>query len=1150
MSSQSTSPAAAPATPLTPSPTSPNFKLTLPTPPSFSAHRSRSADSSRATSSTNLNDLISQSQSKDNIDSTSPVKQSKRLSISSIHDPIVDDNERKDRRVSFSIETHTISRPPSGLGDSGLKSPVYRIPQRQTDDNDKEEILESPDIKNDLPSTPQSSNKRRPISFQGLSSTSSFSALGSPNNTSPSRFSTMAASKGISIQSSLSKGGAFSKSIWSAGIIPNSNSGWISPNNDNRPLKSLSPSLENTMKSISLALKSPINTTTSIKSSNNILKSPNSTSMTTKTTGTAAEIAKARGLSIAIIKENGKGVVVPITPGLSSSNNLGANGMKSPIIFNALKSPEIKILTGYAISEGALQSAKSIGVPDTPGSASKKEIILCKFYHTPGLTCTSRPCRFVHNLSSIQQQQQQPNSGVVNLNTSSLLSGYKMLSNPSPPDPTSGTFAHAQMTPSIEKTNDDNSFLPKKTLKMNENGKNGMDLGDIMPGEKVLIEDENGDSVLGQIYFMSGGGKGAMGKSREKWKTVPCKDFAEGHCPYGDYCSFLHDEKASTATENTTSKIEQKVSDDTDKSSQPRRLTHRKSASLSSSLTAWTRSLPKAILVPSVKVDPKVLQKSEGNLSAFAPAFTKNPVSVDETGDIVPALSSPVPLHQLPVFQDQIRNSAATPPERIKEPLAIPMTPTITAPPKVNTAWSKGPPPNLRKVASIKNNLTLSMLNKKTQNTDDEHFVENANENGGGLTPTSATGNNYLMPPVSAISMFGTDSDPASPFDPVVQRRKLQELEDSLKDLPKSNLSYQFEYDLQQSQYQHQYPHQHYSQLQTESQSQSQYDYQAPSLSSVIQQQQHHHNVASTQSTENNSPSNIFNSGTYPWGMPMSPLPGYKDPSVPIIPGGLGVIWTPAGWAVQDAAMKNALRSAEVKAKYGEDIKRRTAKNYFRTKPCKFYAEGFCPHGDECTYMHVLTPSSSEQSTSTSTSSSSEGSESGTFSPIQLNSILQQTPHPPHPKHQTLPCKFYNSSLGCNNGSKCNFLHTRVVPESVNLVERPRPWRTKPCRHYQLGRCNLGDACHFAHVLDPAWINSGLQNNVNGNNNNYNDNINQNQENSLTEEMLEKTIEEMRKNHTPFNNDDEDDDDVEIVTAVGDMTFSSSSYSPPSSVRA
>lgn len=99
------------------------------------------------------------------------------------------------------------------------------------------------------------------------------------------------------------------------------------------------------------------------------------------------------------------------------------------------------------------------------------------------------------------------------------------------------------------------------------------------------------------------------------------------------------------------------------------------------------------------------------------------------------------------------------------------------------------------------------------------------------------------------------------------------------------------------------------------------------------------------------------------------------------------------------------------------------------------------------------------QSSSSSSGTSDRDSEDGLKSPILAQS---------HPNHRTQPCRFFNSANGCTNGESCNFLHTFVVPPTVPLIERPRPWRTKPCRHYQLGKCTLGEACHFAHVLDPT----------------------------------------------------------------------------------
>ncbi|OCF34640.1 hypothetical protein I316_03682 [Kwoniella heveanensis BCC8398] len=1066
MSSRSPSPSSSPHTP---PPASPRVRVTLPTPPSFSAHRSRSSEGmERRHSSNSITSAAVFSENEEVDQGQTDPKQAKRLSISSIHDPVVEGNDKRTRRVSFSNETKIISRPISLVPasgnatvteDGGLKSPVYKIPQRQNPnpafglDNDGEETLTSPQTSGKVHSTPSSSS-RRPLSFQGL---------GSPSSASPSRFASTAAARGISIAPSLSKGGAF-RSIWSAGIVPSSSSGWISP----------APALASATARPPGSAKTP---TTA-----NSIRSP--------TVGSAAEVAKHRGLSIAVLKEDGQGVI-PITPGLGSSTP----GLKSPL--GGLKSPEVKVLRGLdSAALAGSNSAKSTGVPDTAGSgSSKKEIILCKFYHTPGLTCTSRPCRFVHNLSSIGIA---PSTGVP---SSALLSTSTLLSPRQTPDPTSGTFAQAQMRAPA---------ASGKSLRLRV----GENLENVLPGERVVVEDENGEEIVGQVFLMSGGGKGAMGKSREKWKTVPCKDFAEGHCPYGDYCSFIHDEKLPNGILGEDGKPgdADKPTDTKTDPIDPRRLGHRKSASLGSSLNAWAKALPRVQLVPSVKVDPEVLKKRDNTLSAFAPPFSKQPVTVDNAGEIVPALPSPKPL--LPSAKnggDSIK--AVTPPARAKEPLAIPMAPTPTAPPKSN-AWSKGPPPSLRKVASLKK-VTIAETEPSSQLAT---ILDHSSTSGELKTPTSAS---HLMPPVSAFSMFGTESDPASPFDPVVQRRKMQELEDALAArqiaLPKSNLSQAMSFDV---------PH-----------------------------------MSPTCGYPTSPPPSVgFNSSTYPWGMPMSPvvMPGYQDPTIPRIPGGLGVMWTPAGWAVQDAAMKSALRTAEVKTKFGEETRRRQAKNYFRTRPCKFFLEGFCPHGDECTYMHMVPPPSPDQTAS---------SDSGSFSPPSKPSNLTLASGPRHPKHQTLPCKFFNSAMGCMNGDACTFLHTRVVPDSVPIVERPRPWRTKPCRHFQLGRCTLGDACHFAHVPDPAWLASGgiaAFGGVKGDRPcaawnrtgrcpdgtacrflHVGEGGEGNVEN-LTEEGLQKTLEEMREKVRRWNEeDDEEDDDVEIVTGM-----SSSSYSPSSSIRA
>lgn len=77
--------------------------------------------------------------------------------------------------------------------------------------------------------------------------------------------------------------------------------------------------------------------------------------------------------------------------------------------------------------------------------------------------------------------------------------------------------------------------------------------------------------------------------------------------------------------------------------------------------------------------------------------------------------------------------------------------------------------------------------------------------------------------------------------------------------------------------------------------------------------------------------------------------------------------------------------------------------------------------------------------------------------PRRLNSNSKSSPV------RTSPCKWFNSTSGCEAGDACTFQHVQVIPpEHQSAV--PRPWRTKPCRHFQVGKCRMGDSCHYAHV--------------------------------------------------------------------------------------
>lgn len=157
------------------------------------------------------------------------------------------------------------------------------------------------------------------------------------------------------------------------------------------------------------------------------------------------------------------------------------------------------------------------------GPPRQREIILCRYYHTEGLTCTSSPCRFVHSLEGLSLRgsslksgrsspvppAQQPEKRTPSIPSSRLRlvshSG-RLSATPavtvSSPDPTRGTFARAQ------------DATPLTELQLDADA-----LATIQSGDPVSLQDAEGREITGHVFKLSGGGKGAGGKSRTKYKS-------------------------------------------------------------------------------------------------------------------------------------------------------------------------------------------------------------------------------------------------------------------------------------------------------------------------------------------------------------------------------------------------------------------------------------------------------------------------------------------------------------------------------------------------------------------------------------------------------------------------------------------------------
>jgi hypothetical protein len=116
-----------------------------------------------------------------------------------------------------------------------------------------------------------------------------------------------------------------------------------------------------------------------------------------------------------------------------------------------------------------------------------------------------------------------------------------------------------------------------------------------------------------------------------------------------------------------------------------------------------------------------------------------------------------------------------------------------------------------------------------------------------------------------------------------------------------------------------------------------------------------------------------------------------------------------------------------------ENIPEEVPSEKARKTPCKYFAQGHCSRGRDCTFAH------GEEVEETST-------------PI------------PRKGFRTILCKYFEQGT-CQKGKDCSFLHELGRPKANSGVESKenQRFRTVACRFFSEGKCFKGASCTFLH---------------------------------------------------------------------------------------
>eukprot|EP00929_Paragymnodinium_shiwhaense_P001828 TRINITY_DN102038_c0_g1_i1.p1 TRINITY_DN102038_c0_g1~~TRINITY_DN102038_c0_g1_i1.p1 ORF type:complete len:388 (-),score=54.33 TRINITY_DN102038_c0_g1_i1:547-1710(-) len=123
--------------------------------------------------------------------------------------------------------------------------------------------------------------------------------------------------------------------------------------------------------------------------------------------------------------------------------------------------------------------------------------------------------------------------------------------------------------------------------------------------------------------------------------------------------------------------------------------------------------------------------------------------------------------------------------------------------------------------------------------------------------------------------------------------------------------------------------------------------------------------------------------------------------------------------------------------------------------PCRHYARGYCQLGSACGFLHEPAQLSSPMAALLGLQTAGS------------NGMQNSSPS----NHKTVPCRHFERGY-CQMGDACNFLHKGAQPyaqpgvQSVGAapVSSPGNYKRVPCRHFASGYCQLGEACNFLHA--------------------------------------------------------------------------------------